>query len=103
MRETPVVSRHLHVPLQSGHTPFWGAMGRRYTIGQYRARLEGCDDFNLTTDVIVGFPAEDDRAFESTMAAIAEGALGDHEGSRLPVFAAAGHANRGRRTRSLSR
>ena len=41
-------------------------------IGQYRARLQGCEDFNLTTDVIVGFPTEDVRAFENTLYAIAE-------------------------------
>jgi len=70
MRETRVVSRHLHVPLQSGDDEVLRAMGRRYTIGQYRSRLEPLrEDFNLTTDVIVGFPAEDDRAFERTLAA----------------------------------
>ena len=35
-------------------------MGRRYTIGQYRSRIEPLEDFNLTTDVIVGFPTEDE-------------------------------------------
>ena len=70
MRETPAVSPHLHVPLQSGDDGVLRAMGRRYTIGQYRARLDGCDDFNLTTDVIVGYPTEDDRAFEGTIAAV---------------------------------
>jgi len=71
MRDTPAVARHLHVPLQSGDDGVLEAMGRRYSIGQYRARLEGCEDFNLTTDVIVGFPAEDERAFENTLDAIA--------------------------------
>ena len=71
MRETPVVSRHLHVPLQSGDDGVLRAMGRRYTIGQYRSRLEPLEEFNLTSDVIVGFPTEDERAFESTMAAVA--------------------------------
>lgn len=72
MRETPIVSRHLHVPLQSGDDDVLRAMGRRYTIGQYRSRIEALEDFNLTTDVIVGFPTEDDRAFVNTMAAVAE-------------------------------
>lgn len=72
MRDTPTVARHLHVPLQSGDDGVLRAMGRRYTIGQYRDRLEGCKDFNLTTDVIVGFPTEDDRAFENTLETIAE-------------------------------
>jgi threonylcarbamoyladenosine tRNA methylthiotransferase MtaB len=66
LRETPNVAPHLHVPLQSGDDGVLRAMGRRYTIGQYRARLEPLADFNLTTDVIVGFPAEDGAAFEQT-------------------------------------
>ena len=70
MRETPIASRHLHVPLQSGDDDVLRAMGRRYTVGQYRAKLERLEDFNLTTDVIVGFPTEDERAFANTMSAV---------------------------------
>jgi threonylcarbamoyladenosine tRNA methylthiotransferase MtaB len=66
LRETPAVSRHLHVPLQSGDDGVLGAMGRRYTAATYLRRLEPLADFNLTTDIIVGFPAEDERAFERT-------------------------------------
>jgi threonylcarbamoyladenosine tRNA methylthiotransferase MtaB len=61
------VSSHLHVPLQSGDDDVLRAMGRRYTAGTYLARLEPLRDFNLTTDVIVGFPGEDDSAFERTL------------------------------------
>jgi threonylcarbamoyladenosine tRNA methylthiotransferase MtaB len=75
MRETKVVSRHLHVPLQSGDDGVLRAMGRRYTIGQYLSRLEPLEDFNLTTDVIVGFPTEDGPAFERTLAAVAAAGL----------------------------
>ncbi len=71
MRQTPTVARHLHVPLQSGDDAVLRAMGRRYSIDQYRGRLEGCEDFNLTTDVIVGFPTENDDAFKNTLDAIA--------------------------------
>jgi threonylcarbamoyladenosine tRNA methylthiotransferase MtaB len=67
LRETPTVSRHLHVPLQSGDDDVLRAMGRRYTVATYLRRLEPLGDFNLTTDVIVGFPTEDDRAFERTV------------------------------------
>jgi threonylcarbamoyladenosine tRNA methylthiotransferase MtaB len=67
MRETPIVSPHLHVPLQSGDDHVLEAMGRRYTVSTYLRRLAKAGEFNLTTDVIVGFPAEDDRAFESTL------------------------------------
>jgi threonylcarbamoyladenosine tRNA methylthiotransferase MtaB len=68
LRETPVVSRHLHVPLQSGDNGVLRAMGRRYTTETYLRRLEPlAGEFNLTSDVIVGFPAEDDAAFEETL------------------------------------
>jgi threonylcarbamoyladenosine tRNA methylthiotransferase MtaB len=68
LRETPAVAKHLHVPLQSGDDRVLRAMGRRYTTATYLRRLEPLqDEFNLTSDVIVGFPAEDDAAFENTM------------------------------------
>jgi threonylcarbamoyladenosine tRNA methylthiotransferase MtaB len=71
LRETPTVSRHLHVPLQSGDDRVLAAMGRRYTAATYLRRLEPLADFNLTADVIVGFPAEDEPAFDSTRRVLA--------------------------------
>jgi len=66
--DTPTVSRHLHVPLQSGDDGVLRAMGRRYTVATYLRRLAPLqDEFNLTSDVIVGFPAEDERAFANTL------------------------------------
>ena len=67
LRETPVVARHLHVPLQSGDDGVLRAMGRRYGVQTFRRRLEPLADFNLTTDVIVGFPGEDEDAFRRTL------------------------------------
>ncbi len=67
LRETPTASRHLHVPLQSGDDDVLRAMGRRYTTTTYLRRLKPLrGDFNLTSDVIVGFPTEDERAFANT-------------------------------------
>src|SRR5262245_54783360 len=70
LRETPTVSPHLHVPLQSGDDRVLRAMGRRYTVAQFSRRLAPLEGLNLTTDVIVGFPAEDDAAFERTLAVV---------------------------------
>jgi threonylcarbamoyladenosine tRNA methylthiotransferase MtaB len=70
LTETPTVSPHLHVPLQSGDDGVLRAMGRRYTAAQFERRLEPLRSLNLTTDVIVGFPAEDDAAFERTCALV---------------------------------
>src|SRR5438874_5840642 len=55
LRETPTVSRHLHVPLQSGDDAVLKAMARRYTVATFLRRRERFDGFNLTSDVIVGF------------------------------------------------
>jgi len=70
LRETPAACRHLHVPLQSGDDRVLAAMGRRYTAAAYLRKLQRLHDFNLTADAIVGFPAEDDAAFERTLAVV---------------------------------
>jgi threonylcarbamoyladenosine tRNA methylthiotransferase MtaB len=67
MRETPCVSPHLHIPMQSGDDAVLRAMGRRYDSAVYLRRLEPAEGFNVTTDVIVGFPSEDEHAFERTL------------------------------------
>jgi threonylcarbamoyladenosine tRNA methylthiotransferase MtaB len=70
LRETPVAGRHLHVPLQSGDDGVLRAMARRYTAAGYLRKLEPLGDFQLTTDVIVGFPGEDEPAFARTLATV---------------------------------
>jgi threonylcarbamoyladenosine tRNA methylthiotransferase MtaB len=76
LRETPTASRHLHVPLQSGDDRVLAAMRRRYTTATYLRRLEPLQgEFNLTSDVIVGFPAEDDAAFEQTLRTVERAGL----------------------------
>jgi threonylcarbamoyladenosine tRNA methylthiotransferase MtaB len=76
LRDTPTVSRHLHVPLQSGDDAVLRAMGRRYTVSTYLRRLAPLqDEFNLTSDAIVGFPAEDERAFANTLRTSREAGL----------------------------
>jgi len=82
----PRVARHVHVPLQSADDGVLAAMRRPSTFAQYssaaarmQARLGDC---MLSTDVIVGFPAEDDAAFGRTLAALESGLFG-----RVHVFA----------------
>jgi threonylcarbamoyladenosine tRNA methylthiotransferase MtaB len=81
LRESPAVARHLHVPLQSGDDGVLRAMGRRYSAATYLRRLAPLADFNLTADVIVGFPAEDERAFANTLRVAREAGL-----TKLHVF-----------------
>ena len=86
LRETPAVSPHLHVPLQSGDDRVLREMGRRYTVDQFLRRLEPLVGFNLTSDVIVGFPAEDDACFAAD--ARRRGPRRPDQGARVPVLAA---------------
>jgi threonylcarbamoyladenosine tRNA methylthiotransferase MtaB len=72
LRETATVSAHLHVPLQSGDDVILRAMGRRYSSETYLRRVAPLTDFNLTTDVIVGFPGEDEAAFRRTLDVLAQ-------------------------------
>jgi threonylcarbamoyladenosine tRNA methylthiotransferase MtaB len=81
LRETPAASRHLHVPMQSGDDTVLRTMRRRYSAEQYVAKLGRLGDFNLTADVIVGFPSEDEEAFRRTLEVVEQAGL-----SRLHVF-----------------
>src|SRR5437016_4743651 len=76
LRETPTAARHLHVPLQSGDDGVLSDMGRRYSVATFLRRLEPLrGEFNLTSDVIVGFPTEDERAFAQTLRTAREAGL----------------------------
>ncbi|MGE5691757.1 MAG: MiaB/RimO family radical SAM methylthiotransferase [Pseudomonadota bacterium] len=76
VRETPVVGKHLHVPLQSGDDGVLRAMARRYSVADYLRRLEPLRGVaNLTTDAIVGFPGEDEAAFARTVRTVEEAGI----------------------------
>ena len=75
MRETATVSRHLHVPLQSGEDAILRAMKRRYSAAAFLRRVGRAEGFNLTTDVIVGFPGEEERAFRRTLEVVEEAGI----------------------------
>ncbi|MGZ4177907.1 MAG: MiaB/RimO family radical SAM methylthiotransferase [Solirubrobacteraceae bacterium] len=70
----PKVCPHLHVPMQSGDDDVLRAMGRHYTADEYLDHIarvrSSAPDVNVTTDVIIGFPTEDDAAFERTLDAV---------------------------------
>jgi threonylcarbamoyladenosine tRNA methylthiotransferase MtaB len=70
----PKVCPHLHVPMQSGDDRVLREMGRHYTSAEYLHHIEllrsAAPHVNVTTDVIVGFPTEDEEAFGATLSAI---------------------------------
>lgn len=85
IRKHRVIGRHLHLPLQSGDDGVLMAMRRQYGAGEFREGVrrirQALPEVNLTTDVIVGFPTEDERAFENTM-----GLVSDIGFSKVHVF-----------------
>lgn len=66
----PRLVPHLHLPLQSGSERILRRMRRPYTAELYRRRIlelrERLDDPGLTTDVMVGFPGEEEADFAAT-------------------------------------
>lgn len=68
----PRLCRQLHLPLQSGCDRILRRMGRRITTGEYARLVEAArsaiPDLALTTDVMVGFPGEDEEAFVESLA-----------------------------------
>ena len=74
--EHPRMAPHLHLCLQSGSQRMLLAMRRQYTYEEYRrlaADLRSIDPtFNITTDLLVGFPSEEDDDFAASLAAIDE-------------------------------
>jgi threonylcarbamoyladenosine tRNA methylthiotransferase MtaB len=82
----PKVCPHLHVPMQSGDDDVLRGMGRHYTAAEYVERIAAvraaAPQVNVTADVIVGFPTEDEAAFERTLDAIDAAGI-----SRVHAFA----------------
>lgn len=69
--EQPKIAKQFHLPLQSGSDRVLSAMNRRYTARSYRETVDymrkRMPDITLSTDIIVGFPAETDEDFEDTI------------------------------------
>jgi threonylcarbamoyladenosine tRNA methylthiotransferase MtaB len=66
----PRITRHLHIPLQSGDDHILSLMKRDYTTDEYRKLLikikSAIPEAMIGADVIVGFPGETDEQFENT-------------------------------------
>jgi tRNA-2-methylthio-N6-dimethylallyladenosine synthase len=70
------VCEHIHLPLQSGSSRILKAMRRTYSRERYLDRValirEHIPDVALTTDVIVGFPGEQESDFQQTLEVVGE-------------------------------
>lgn len=72
--QDPKVFKFLHLPLQSGDDAVLRRMNRPYRVDDFTGLVDrfrrGVPSITIWTDVICGFPGEDDAAFQRTMAAV---------------------------------
>ena len=70
------ISKHLHLPFQSGSDRILKAMNRHYDRKKYldivNYAKEKIDGVSLTSDIIVGFPGETYEDFKETLSLIRE-------------------------------
>lgn len=77
----PRLMPHLHLPLQSGSDAVLRRMARRCKTADFAAiarTLKGQNpNFNITSDIIVGFPGETEQEWQESLAFIGGMAFGD--------------------------
>ena len=70
------ISKHLHLPFQSGSDRVLKAMNRHYDRKKYLETIayakEKIGDVSLTSDIIVGFPGETYEDFKETLSLVRE-------------------------------
>lgn len=71
---------HLHLPLQSGADSVLRRMSRRCKTDDFLRLVEDARrhvaDFNITTDIIVGFPGETESEWQQTMELVEKAGFG---------------------------
>ena len=74
--ELPELCPRLHLPVQSGSNAILQAMGRKYTVEKYLGIVEKIkkvrSDILFSTDIIVGFPGEQEEDFQGTLQMVRE-------------------------------
>ena len=68
--ESTHISRHLHLPVQSGSNRILAEMNRHYTVEDYLALIDYAKrripEMTYSSDIIVGFPGETEEDFRAT-------------------------------------
>lgn len=69
--QNPKISRHIHLPVQSGDNEVLRRMNRWYTVEEYLALISKLktqiSKVTVSTDIIVGFPGETAEQFDNTV------------------------------------
>lgn len=76
IKNSSVIARHFHIPLQSGSDKILKSMNRKYDLEYFKNKIKEIreldKDISITTDLIVGFPGETLEDFEETINTLEE-------------------------------
>lgn len=73
MADHPNICRYIHIPLQAGSDRILEAMGRGYDLSSYLGKIdsirESLPGAAISSDLMVGFPGEEENDFDHTLEA----------------------------------
>lgn len=74
VKDNPKIARHVHLPVQSGSSKVLQEMKRGYTREVFLEKIQALKScgFNISTDIIVGFPTETEADFQQTLTLVDE-------------------------------
>ena len=71
IKDSNIIVDHMHIPLQAGSDEVLKLMNRKYDMKYYFDKIEQIrsirKDISISTDIIVGFPGEDEELFNQTL------------------------------------
>lgn len=71
LRNSKVLVDHLHIPIQAGSNEILKLMNRKYDLDFFFKKIQEIrnirPEISISTDVIVGFPGEDENLFQTTI------------------------------------
>lgn len=71
IKNSNVIVDHLHIPIQAGSDKILKLMNRKYDLNYFKNIINKLKiirpNISITTDIIVGFPEEDEKDFNNTI------------------------------------
>jgi threonylcarbamoyladenosine tRNA methylthiotransferase CDKAL1 len=108
------VYKFLHIPIQSGNDDVLRDMNRGHSVADFKDVVskfkENIPEMSISTDVIVGYPTEDEDAFKDTLNLVAEirpdfiniSKYGHRPGTRSSLMEEISHESMKKRSKSLN-